>query len=142
MPIVFLDAPRGTYWKTWKRYVEDHLLRARLVSEEDMALFKVTTSIDEAVEDITRFYRVYHSARTVGRRLVIRLMRALPGPLVETLSREFSDIVVSGPIVQSPALEEEDDEPELAALPRLVLNFNRTNFGRLRQLIDRVNHDG
>ena len=27
MPIVFLDAPRGTYWKTWKRYVEDHLLR-------------------------------------------------------------------------------------------------------------------
>ena len=27
MPIVFVDAPRGTYWKTWKRYVEDHLLR-------------------------------------------------------------------------------------------------------------------
>ena len=28
MPIVFVDAPRGTYWKTWKRYVEDHLLPA------------------------------------------------------------------------------------------------------------------
>jgi uncharacterized protein (TIGR00730 family) len=142
MPIVFLDAPRGTYWKTWKRYVEDHLLRARLISEEDMALFKVTTSIDEAVEEITRFYRVYHSARTVGRRLVVRLLRSIPEPLVEALSREFADIVVSGPIVQSPALEEEDDEPELAALPRLVFNFNRTDFGRLRQLIDRVNRDG
>jgi uncharacterized protein (TIGR00730 family) len=142
MPIVFLDAPRGTYWKTWKRYVEDHLLRLRLISEEDMALFKVTTSIDEAVEEITRFYRLYHSARTVGRRLVVRLLRPIPEPLVEALSREFADIVVSGPIVQSPALEEEDDEPELAALPRLVFNFNRTNFGRLRQLIDRVNRDG
>jgi uncharacterized protein (TIGR00730 family) len=142
MPIVFVDAPRGTYWKTWKRYVEDHLLRARMISDEDMALFKVTTSVDEAVEEITRFYRVYHSARTVGRRLVIRLTHAIPEPLVEALSRDFADIVVSGPIVQSPALEEEDDEPELASLPRLVFNFNRTNFGRLRQLIDRVNRDG
>ena len=141
MPIVFLDAPRGTYWKTWKRYVDEHLLRHHLISEEDLALFKVTTSVDEAVEEITRFYRIYHSARTVGRRLVIRLNRAIPVPLVETLSREFADILLSGPIVQSPALEEED-EPELAALPRLVLAFNRTDFGRLRQLIDRVNRDG
>jgi uncharacterized protein (TIGR00730 family) len=141
MPIVFLDAPRATYWKTWKRYVDEHLLRHHLVSEEDMALFKVTSSVDEAVEEITRFYRIYHSARTVGRRLVIRLNRPIAATLVESLSREFADILLSGPIVQSPALEEED-EPELAALPRLVLAFNRTNFGRLRQLIDRVNRDG
>jgi hypothetical protein len=141
MPIVFLDAPRATYWKTWKRYVDEHLLRHHLVSEEDMALFKVTSSVDEAVEEITRFYRIYHSARTVGRRLVIRLNRPIAGTLVESLSREFADILLTGPIVQSPALEEED-EPELASLPRLVLAFNRTNFGRLRQLIDRVNRDG
>src|SRR5438045_3772063 len=32
MPIVFVDAPRGTYWKTWKRYVEEHLLRQHLIS--------------------------------------------------------------------------------------------------------------
>src|SRR6185295_14504823 len=49
MPIVFVDSPRGTYWKTWKRYVEDHLLRQRLISEEDMALFKVTSSLEEAI---------------------------------------------------------------------------------------------
>ena len=141
MPIVFVDAPRGTYWKTWKRYVEEHLLRQGLVSEEDMSLFKVTSSVDEAVEEITRFYRVYHSARTVGRRLVIRLNRAIPASLVETLSHEFGDILLAGPIIQTGALEEED-EPELAELPRLVLSFNRTNFGRLRQLIDRLNADG
>src|SRR6266516_2825478 len=141
MPIVFVDAPRGTYWKTWKRYVEEHLLRQHLISPEDMALFKVTTSVDEAVEEITRFYRVYHSSRTVGRQLVIRLNRALPQKLVDRLSHDFADILLSGAIVQGPALAEED-EPELAALPRLVLHFNRTNFGRLRQLIDRINHDG
>src|SRR3989475_10199278 len=141
MPIVFVDAPRGTYWKTWKRYVEEHLLRHRLISPDDMALFKVTTSVDQAVEEITRFYRVYHSSRTVGHQLVIRLVRPLPEKLVDRLSHDFADILLSGAIVQGPALAEED-EPELAALPRLVLHFNRTNFGRLRQLIDRINHDG
>ncbi len=141
MPIVFLDAPRGTYWKTWKRYVEEHLLRHGLISEEDMSLFKVTSSIDDAIAEITGFYRVYHSARTVGRHLVIRLTRPIAARLVAQLSRDFTDILVSGEIVQTAALEEED-EPELAPLPRLVLAFNRNSFGRLRQLIDRLNHDG
>ena len=143
MPIVFLDTPRGTYWKTWKRYVEEHLLRQRLISPEDMALFKVTSSVDEAVEEITRFYRVYHSARTVNRTLVIRLTHRIPESLLTQLNHDFSDIVVKGAIVQTGALEEEkDDAPELARLPRLVLEFDRSSFGRLRQLIDRLNRDG
>ena len=143
MPIVFLDAPRGTYWKTWKRYVEEHLLRHRLISPEDMALFKVTSSVDEAVEEITRFYRVYHSARTVDRNLVIRLTHRIPESLVTQLGHDFADIVVKGEIVQTGALDEEkEDAPELARLPRLVLEFNRSSFGRLRQLIDRLNSDG
>ena len=142
MPIVFVDAPRGTYWKTWQRYVEDHLLRRGLVSEEDMSLFKVTSSVEEAAAEITGFYRIYHSSRMVGRQLVIRLTRAIPDALVAALGREFADIVVSGSLTQSAALPEEADEPELATLPRLVFAFNRTDFGRLRQLIDRLNRDG
>jgi hypothetical protein len=39
----------------------------------------------------------------------------------------------------SDALAEERDEPELARLPRLVFEFNRRSFGRLRQLIDLIN---
>src|SRR5439155_605825 len=79
-------------------------LRPRLISEEDMALFKVTSSIDEAVEEITGFHRVYHSSRTVGRRLVIRLNRAIPDTLVSRLSADFADILVSGRIEQATAL--------------------------------------
>jgi uncharacterized protein (TIGR00730 family) len=138
MPIVFLDAPRGTYWKTWKRYVEDHLLRPKLISPEDMSLFKVTTSVDEAVAEITNFYRVYHSARTVGRQLVLRLKRRIPESFVAGLGREFGDILLEGDIRQTRALEAED-EPQLQHLSRLVLAFDRTHFARLRQLIDRVN---
>jgi hypothetical protein len=44
-------------------------------------------------------------------------------------------------VVLAEALPEEADEPEIAHLPRLVLNFNRHDFGRLRQFIDAVNSD-
>jgi len=141
MPIVFVDSPRGTYWKTWKRYVEDHLLRQKLISPDDMSLFKVTSSVEEAVAEITGFYRVYHSSRTVGRNLVIRLNAKLDERLVAGINRDFHDILVGADAVQTQALAEEEDEPDLAALPRLVLPFNRTHFGRLRQLIDRVNQE-
>ncbi len=143
MPIVLLDAPRGTYWKTWKRYVEDHLLRRGLISPEDMALFKVTTSVDEAVAELTGFYRVYHSSRNVGEEFVIRLQHPLDPSFVARLSEEFADLLVSGKFVQGTALgEEREQEPELDDRPRLILHFNRSNFGRLRQLIDRINRDG
>ena len=77
MPLVLLDQPRGTYWKTWHRYVQEHLLRRRMISPEDLAFYKVTDSVAEAVGEITRFYRVYHSMRYVRDLLVMRLSRPL-----------------------------------------------------------------
>jgi hypothetical protein len=143
LPIVFLDSPRGTFWKTWHRYVHDHLLRAKLISEADLALFKVTTSVEEAVDEIAGFYRVYHSSRLVGPDFVVRLTRPLAPELLQSLTREFKDILASGEIVQSPALpDEREQEPELDALPRLVFRLVQGRAGRLRQLIDRVNREG
>ena len=28
MPLVFIDAPGGDYWKDWQRYIEKHLLKS------------------------------------------------------------------------------------------------------------------
>jgi hypothetical protein len=42
-------------------------------------------------------------------------------------------------MLPSGALAKESDEPELAHLPRLVVDFNKKDFARLRQLIDAVN---
>ena len=143
LPIVFVDTPRGTFWKTWLRYVHDHLLRAKLISEADLALFKVTTSADEAVDEITGFYRVYHSSRLVGSDFVIRLEHRIAPRLVRDLSREFRDLLAAGEIVQTAALpDEREQEPELDHLPRLAFRLVQGRAGRLRQLIDRVNREG
>jgi hypothetical protein len=143
MPIVFLDAPRGTYWKTWQRYVQDHLVRRRLVSPHDLSLFKVTTSVTEAVEEVTGFYRLYHSSRFVGDRFVIRLLRPVDRVHVDRWAKDFVDLLGTDGIETSgPLAEERTQEPELDALPRLVVRIDPGSAGRLREFIDRINREG
>jgi len=137
LPVVFVDAPGGDYWRDWAQYVADHLLGRKLISPDDVALFRVTDSVDDAVTELTRFYRNYHSSRYVGDRLVLRVNEAPSGDALAALSREFSDLLVRGAIEASAALPEE--KGELPALPRLVLHYDRKNTGRLRRLIDRLN---
>jgi uncharacterized protein (TIGR00730 family) len=137
LPVVFIDAPGGDYWRDWARYVDEHLLGRKLISPDDIALFRVTDSVDEAVAEITRFYRNYHSSRYVGDRLVLRVHEAPSGEALAALSREFAGLLVRGGVEASGALPEEaGDAPGLA---RLVLHFDRRSTGRLRRLIDRIN---
>jgi uncharacterized protein (TIGR00730 family) len=139
MPIVFLDVPRGTYWKTWDRYVRDHILRRGLISPDDLALYKVTDSIDEAVREITVFYRNYHSSRFIRGRLVMRLNEPLGEERLRAVSDEFADVLGGVRIRPIEPQEEEFDEPALADLPRIVLAFDMRSYGRLRMLINRIN---
>lgn len=138
-PIVCLDAPGGTYWKSWKQFVEEHLFRLGMISESDFALFKVTDSVEEAVAEITGFYANFHSYRYVGDRLVVRLQSALTEAAVTDLNQRFSAMVKSGKIESCSALREESNEPELANLPRVVFRHRRRDFGLLREFINALN---
>jgi uncharacterized protein (TIGR00730 family) len=142
MPVVLVDRPGGSYWKTWFAFLGEYLLKLGLVSEEDFCLFTMTDSVDEAIAEIVQFYRNYHSYRWVGQRLVFRLQQKLTAAAVEKLNADFADIVAGGRIVQGDALPEEKNEPELADLPRLILTPHRRNFGRFRKLIDAINSAG
>jgi uncharacterized protein (TIGR00730 family) len=139
IPVVLLDRPSGEYWKTWMKFVREHLLTLNLVSAEDFSLFKITNTVREAVDEIVRFYRLYHSSRWVGERLVIRLNGQLSEQTIAFLNKEFSDLLCKGRIAQRAALPQEKNEPEIWDLPRLILTPHRDRFGRLRQLIDAIN---
>ncbi len=142
LPVVFIDSPGGTYWKAWRIYVEDELLSRGLISPDDMNLFKLTDHIDAAVKEITHFYYNYHSLRFVRDKLVIRVNHKIQKKMLDDLNDSFPDIIVSGKITETEALSDELNEPKLVALPRIVFNFNRRGFGRLRQMIDAVNGYG
>jgi len=139
VPVVCLDGPGGDYWRAWDSYVRTALLGKGLIAPADLHLYRVTDRLEEAVEEVLRFYRNYHSSRYVDDRLVIRLQQAPDDEALEQLNAEFQDILVRDRIRTSAALPEEANEPGLAALPRLVLCFNRRDIGRLRQLIDALN---
>jgi uncharacterized protein (TIGR00730 family) len=139
MPLVFLEAPGSTYWQDWRRFVTEHMLGEGLISPADVHLFTVTSDVDAAVEEIVTFYRNYHSSRYVNGQLVLRMHHALSEATLTVLNREFRDILSQGEIVADEATG--DDATEFPHMPRLRLWFNRTNFGRLRQLINIINAD-
>jgi len=139
LPVVMVDKHQGTYWNTWHSFLADYLLKLGLISEEDFHLFRVTDRIEDAIEEIERFYFNFHSYRWVGAQLVLRIKRPLMGSEVLRIQREFEDILGNHPLEQTVQLPEESNEPELAELPRLVTVPVRKNFGRFRQLIDAVN---
>jgi len=140
VPLVFLDAPKGNFWSTFARYLKEHIMRDGLISESDFHLFKVTDNPEAARKEIVNFYYNYHSSRFVGETLVIRMHRAVPSGALIRLRDDFADMLTRPDGIESSgALSEEINEPELSKLPRLCVQFNRRAYGRLRQLIDRIN---
>jgi len=139
IPVVLLDKPGGDYWETWMKFLTQHLYKIGFISEDDFYFFKIIHDVKAAVKEITGFYRIYHSARWVGEKLVIRIGHSLTASAVATLNDKFADVLRRGSIVQSKALPQEKNEPEIRTLPRLVLNPHRRSFGRFRQLIDAIN---
>ena len=138
-PIVLIDEPGGNYWTRWQEFVKDDLLARGYISPDDLHLYKVTDSVDDAIAEVTQFYRVYHSMRYVRGELVLRLNSPLSAAKLESLQGQFADILVSGTFEQTGALPAEANEPALAGLPRLKFHFNKHDAGRLRLLINAIN---
>lgn len=142
MPLLYMDLPGEDYWSSFDRFVREQLLARRLIAERDTKLYKICTSAQEGVDYIKFFYSTYHSMRFVRDRLVIRLQKDLPDAAVETLGKEFADLVTKGTIVKTAPLHEEANEPELEDKPRLVFTMNRQSPSRVHELIVAINELG
>ncbi|PLY00101.1 MAG: TIGR00730 family Rossman fold protein [Desulfuromonas sp.] len=139
IPLVMIDDERG-YWEDWLDFTRESLLMRGLISGEDFGLFTIVRDPAEAVKIIDDFYRNYHSMRFVGQRLVIRLNKALDTDQLRILNSEFGEILAPGGSMRlNSALPEENDQPDLKHLPRLVLEFNRRSYGLLKSFIRRIN---
>ncbi|MFN7021336.1 MAG: LOG family protein [Phycisphaerales bacterium] len=144
IPIVLLEGKGGTYWEEFDAAMRKMLLARGWISPEDVTLYRIMASPEEAVHHIRRFYRNYHSSRYVKDDLVIRLQRPLREADVDRLSAEYQVLIRadggangSPPrIVQRGPFEAEDDHTDL---PRLSFPHTRNKFALVRQLIDRIN---
>ncbi len=140
-PIVMMEPEGSTYWKSWKRFVNSELLRNGYIDKEDLSLFRIVNSVDEAIKYIDEFYRVYHSIRYVSGRTVLRLKRKISDKTLAAINRKFKGILTEGEIKLSPPLREEMEKGEYPLLPRLVMYFDFRSYGRLTDMIHFINRD-
>ncbi|MCA9108356.1 MAG: LOG family protein [Planctomycetaceae bacterium] len=141
MPIVLVDSPGGSYWKNWKKFIQENLLADGLISPEDLALFRVTDDVEAAVDEILDFYCVYNSMRYVRGKLVVRLHKEPDAQLMERLNDEFGSMLESGRIEKCTAHSLEEDDAHLMDLPRISFDFNRRDVGKLRLMVDLINRE-
>jgi len=140
LPLVLVDDPVCSYWNAFIKFVEEELLARNLISRSDLALFERVDSVDTAIARINRFYSRYHSMRFVNGQLVVRMTSKFGPSNITKLKERFQDILLpQGDIVASEALPEEVEDGDAVDLPRIVVDFNRHDFGRLRSLIDEIN---
>ncbi|MCA9271593.1 MAG: LOG family protein [Phycisphaerales bacterium] len=136
IPIVLLEGEGVRYWDEWHEFVTEKLLGHKMINDEDRSLYRVCRTAQEGVEEIERFYRVYHSSRYVRDDLVIRMNYAIRDEDVAKLNEEFGMLVKSGQIVQCGPYPEETDHLDM---PRLAFTHTRYHYALVRRLIDRIN---
>ena len=142
VPIIMVDLPGKGYWRDWEHFVRNRMLEQGFISPHDLDLFTVVEDVETAAGIIKKFYCNYHSYRFVKQDLVVRLVHPPTPALIEALNRDFRDILLEGEVRQTAPLPDELDDPDTLSYHRLLVPFNRRDFGRLRQMIDRINMDG
>ena len=142
VPIVFLDVPGDPYWETVHDLIVEQLVARGLASPSDTDLYLVTDRCDEAIAEITRFYRNYDSLRYVGSTLVIRMRFAPTEAELAMLNDRFHHLCREGSIRVVEPFPVERKENDLVDLPRLGLVFGKHGYGDLRAMIDVINTFG
>lgn len=138
-PVVLFEPVGDAYWRSFRHFLEVELLDAGLINRDDLELFHITSDVEDAVDYLTRFYRVFHSLRHVGGRLVLRLEHDVTDADLAALNRDFADIVATGEIERcEPARVEVVDDDALDKA-RLRFRFVNARYARLHALIRRLN---
>lgn len=138
-PIVLLDAPGGTFWRGLERFIVEELIPAGVISADDFDRVLITDSADEAVAEITGFWRNYDSLRWVDDVLVLRMKHTPTDAEIGALNAEFESVLASGRIESTTALPAEISDRDRVDLPRLTLRLRRREVGSLYRLIDAIN---
>ena len=91
-------------------------------------------------DDLARRLRLLESTGGErGRLFYLAVPPSVYETAIEGLNLDFADIVARGRIEAMEPTPEERDDNQFVNLPRIGFEFNRRDYGRLRQLIDVLN---
>ena len=134
IPLVLLAPEGDSFWGGWRRMAERFMASRGLISPEDPCLVLEAADAEHAVAHISRFYRVFNTARLSEERIELVLNAAVVGEELAELNRRFDDLVDEG-VIQA---DETVDDAGLLR-PSLRFNFDKRRIGRLYQLLEYLN---
>ncbi|MHB8190044.1 MAG: LOG family protein [Ferrimicrobium sp.] len=138
-PLVLLDAPGTRYWDQFDEFLCAETISRGLVDKIDRSLYRRATDVPTALDEVTSFYRVFHSTRMVGDQLVIRVHRPIKPVELTSLESRFGQIALDGRFRTIQPTPWERRENDYLDLPRFSLRFDQRSFSTLRLLIDALN---
>lgn len=140
-PIVFLDEPGGDYWKRWDDFIKAELLHDKYINEDDLDLYLVTDSVEEATKEMVNFYSNYHSQRFVAGKLVLRMRNELSDSTLKAINKDFASIIESGEIEKCETSREEMEDNDNVDLHRIRFKFNKRHWAQIRLMINLINEN-
>ncbi|MGH7413857.1 MAG: LOG family protein, partial [Candidatus Rokuibacteriota bacterium] len=95
LPLVMLDEPGGTYWKTFDEFVRREMVGRGMVSPNDPGLYRITDDVEKAAAEVEGFYKNYHSQRYVRDALVLRIRRLMSPAALADLNARFVEMLTA-----------------------------------------------
>ncbi|MDR4503400.1 MAG: TIGR00730 family Rossman fold protein [Candidatus Scalindua sp.] len=139
LPLILIEPPESNYWGKWMTFLRETLAKGGFISPEDLNLFFHTHDVEEALDEILKFFRVYHSMRYFEEKTVINLNRLLKSEDIQLLNEKYKSILRSGTIRLSPPHSTGEEGVGDSTMPRLVMDFNRRDFGKFHEMAKFLN---
>jgi uncharacterized protein (TIGR00730 family) len=126
-PVVLVDQPGGTYWKKWLDFITEEVIGGDYIGASDMCLVRLCDGVEDAVQEIERFYSNYVSTRIANGRATLSVRR-VPD---EKKLRELAALVPL--FARGEGFKIEDSQ--------VTFNFEQRNYANLRLIIDALNNE-
>jgi uncharacterized protein (TIGR00730 family) len=139
VPLIFVDTPRGNFWKPVLTFLEKNMAKAGYISSDDHKLYSLATSVSDAFKTIDTFYKNFHSIRFHRKEMLVRVRRTPTLKQLAQLNQKFGYLAADKTWTIAPAQMHEHNEPEISKLPRLRCRFEKRDFGGVREMIDLIN---
>lgn len=136
-PIVAVDTRGDSFWRSTLALFRRNMETNGLISPGDLSLVRHCQGAEAAAAEISGFYSNYHSSRFFKDQYLIRLRKPVSDGFLGRLGSEFKDMVTRGGFERLADVGQDDIQDR--RLERIVFHFDRSNYSRLRQLIDRFN---
>lgn len=125
VPVVLIDRPGGTFWRAWRDFMADEMQAEGYLSPGDEVTYLLCDNVDDAVCEVTTFYRNYLGCVTGQGEALVDVRYAPSAEEFARLSAQFAHLcftVGTG-----------------ARGTTVRFDFNGRSYATLRRVINEVN---